>query len=91
MHLMNNYFTNLTIIFNVDPEICIDRIKNNSLDRMESSGYNFLKKVSDAYLEIGSQNPDRCKILNCSDKNIMTIHNEIVDIYNFFCEKDVMI
>ena len=88
---IDNKLPNLTIIFNVDPKICIDRIKNNNLDRMESSGYDFLKKVSEAYLEIGFQNSDRCKILNCNDKDIMTIHNEIVDIYNVFCEKDVII
>tara|TARA_Y100000590_G_scaffold334126_1_gene380148 strand:- start:1550 stop:2179 length:630 start_codon:yes stop_codon:yes gene_type:complete len=84
----NQILPDLTFIFKIDPMVCIDRIKNSNLDRMESSGIDFLKNVSNGYMDIASQNSNRCKILDCTDKDIEVIHNEIVDIYSSFYKKD---
>jgi len=88
---INEILPNLTFILNVDPKVCIDRIKNNNLDRMESVGYKFLKDVSNGYLEIASNNSERCKVIDCNDKDILTIHNEIVNIYNIYSKGGISI
>ena len=79
---------NLTFIFYVDSKVCVDRINKKNMDRMESSGYDFLERVSKGYLDIALNNPDRCKVIDCTDKDILTVHNEIVSIYNIYCGKD---
>tara|TARA_B100000686_G_scaffold319220_1_gene369747 strand:+ start:130 stop:759 length:630 start_codon:yes stop_codon:yes gene_type:complete len=91
MFAVNKAIPNLTFILNVDPKVCIDRIKNNHLDRIESAGYEFLKNVSDGYLEIASNDSERCKVINCNDKDILTIHDEIINIYNVYSREDMSI
>jgi len=87
----NQIIPDLTFIFNINPKVCIERIRSKDLDRMESSGYEFLEQVSNAYLEIASKNSERCKVINCADKDILTIHNEIINIYNLCCGKDKIV
>ena len=90
---LNQFATNeltpdLTFVFHIDPKVCIDRINKKNMDRMESSGYDFIEKVSKGYLDIVLKNPDRCKVIDCTDKDILTVHNEIIDIYNIYCGKE---
>lgn len=63
----------LTLIFDIDPKLAFDRIKTKNMDRMESSGEEFLTKVRNGYLEIAKNNSKRCKLIDCNNKNIDTI------------------
>ena len=58
---------------------------------MESVGYKFLEDVSNGYLEIASNNSERCKVIDCNDKDILTIHNEIVNICNIYSKGGIFI
>ena len=84
----NQMIPDLTFIFYINPKVCIDRMKNCNMDRMESAGYEFLEAVSNAYLDIASKNTERCKVIDCTDKDILMIHSEIISIYNSCCGKD---
>ena len=74
----------LTIIFDINPKIALKRINdNNSLDRMELAGVEFLTNVRDGYLEIAKMNSERCILINCDNKDKFTIHDEILNKINF--------
>jgi thymidylate kinase len=57
---------------------------------MELSGVDFLEKVSKGYKEIALHNSDRCKVIDCNNKDIMTIHEQIVEILNLFYGKNII-
>jgi len=57
---------------------------------MESTGIDFLKVVSKGYKKIASMNQNRCKIIDCSNKDIIAIHNEIMEIFNFHYRKGLL-
>ena len=57
---------------------------------MELLGVGFLESVSNGYKKIASINKDRCKVIDCSNKDIITIHEEIINIFNLHCGKDVL-
>lgn len=56
---------NLTLIFDVAPEIAIKRLGEKK-DRLESEGIDFYNKVRYGFLEIAKQNPKRIKIIDSS-------------------------
>lgn len=56
-----------TIYFNVRPEIGIQRIKQtrmNEVNRLDKAEIAFHKRVSESYLAIAAENPERFKIIN---------------------------
>jgi len=71
----------LTIIFDINPQISLDRIKSKTLDRMESKGIDFFERVRQGYLEIASFYNDRCKVILCEDKNPEEIHEEVLELF----------
>ena len=50
----------------------------------------FLKKVAEGYKKIALNNEDRCKLVDCNQKDIISVHNEIVEIFNLHYGKDVL-
>jgi len=80
----HNIIPDITFILDIDSKISINRLKNKNLDRMESVGAEFLENVSKGYHQIASDNPKRCKIINCKTKDILSIHNEIMHIFNLY-------
>ena len=81
---INNLFPSLTIIFDIDPEIALERTKKHDLDRMESMGLEFFNKVRLGYIELSRVYPNRCKVINCNYKDIKSIHTEVLELFNFF-------
>jgi len=73
---------NLTIIFDIEPELAFQRIERKNMDRMELSGKNFLNDVRKGYLKIVEDNPNRCKLIDCNNKDISIIHEEVKKIVN---------
>lgn len=56
-----------TIYFNVRPEIGIQRIKQtrmNEVNRLDKAEIAFHKRVSESYLAIAAENPERFRIIN---------------------------
>ena len=70
----------LTIIFDIEPIKAIKRIRKKSLDRMELRGEEYLTKVRNGYLNIFTKYPNRCKVINCDEKDINSINNEVIKL-----------
>jgi len=70
----------LTIIFDIEPKKAIKRIRKKSLDRMELRGEEYLTKVRNGYLNIFAKYPNRCKVINCDEKDINSINNEVIKL-----------
>ena len=85
-----NIIPDITFILDLNHNIAYDRLKSNNMDRMELIGLDFLNTVSEGYRKIALDNKNRCKIIDCNQKDIMTVHNEVVDIFNLQCGKDVL-
>ena len=49
---------------------------------MEQAGKKFLNDVKEGYLEISKRDINRYKIIDCNNKSINTIHEEIICIVN---------
>ena len=80
----NNLFPSLTIIFDISLKIAMQRIKNNNLDRMESRSLDYFNKVRDGYIQISKLYPERCKIIDCNGKDIMSVYNNVVELINLY-------
>ena len=81
---LNNFATydidpDLTFFIDIDPVSAEQRIKSNSLDRIESAGIKFQTKVRESYLKIAKLFPARFHIIDGMD-TIQNIHNSIWDI-----------
>ena len=64
-----NSFPDLTLLFDIDPEIGLQRIASNSkreVNRLDLEKLEFHKKVRAGYLLIAKKYPDRIKIINAS-------------------------
>ena len=80
----------ITFILDINHNIAYDRLKSNNMDRMELIGLDFLNTVAEGYRKIALDNKNRCKIIDCNQKDIMTVHNEVVDIFNLQYGDDVL-
>ena len=81
-------FPDLTIIFDIDPRTSFKRINKRSLDRMESTGLGYFEKVRNGYLQIANLNQDRCKVIDCNGREIMSIFNEVKELFKIYIIKE---
>jgi len=73
----------ITFIFNLNLDESLNRMKNKkNIDRMEQAGKEFLNDVKEGYLEISKRDINRYKIIDCNNKSINTIHEEVICIVN---------
>ena len=73
----------ITFIFNLNLDESLNRMKKKkNIDRMEKAGKEFLNDVKEGYLEISKRDINRYKIIDCNNKSINTIHEEIICIVN---------
>ena len=70
----------LTILFDADPVLLLERNSNKKLDRMEIEGLDFQNKVRNGYLDI-AQNNSRFYIVDCNNRQIEDIHYEVKDLF----------
>ena len=78
----------ITFLIDIDPVECANRIKPKELDRIESAGVNFQKKVRKQYLDLAERYPERVIKINGS-KSIDNIHKEIWNkTWTFLNEKN---
>ena len=68
---------NFTFLLDITVEEGFSRKHNDTMDRIESSGFEFFDKVRKGYLEIASNNDDRFIVINANN-DIDSIHDEIL-------------
>ena len=84
---INNIYPDLTFIFDIDVNVSLDRISLKLKDRMEQVDEDFIIKVKKGYLEIAEKNNDRCFVLNCNNKDILTIKNSLLELISSNCKE----
>lgn len=77
---------NLTIFFDISPEISLGRIHPEKVDRLEQEKVEFHKGVYDTYLSLAKENPNRIKIVK-ADRGISEISQDIENILVELIEK----
>ncbi len=69
MYATENTFPDLTLLFDLDPEIGLSRInadKNREVNRLDLEKLSFHKKVREGYLSLAKQYPERFVIIDAS-------------------------
>jgi len=68
-HVVGKYIPDLTLIFDLDPEIGLARARERNSakeDRFEAKGLKFHQEIRAAFLEIAQQFPQRCLVVDAS-------------------------
>lgn len=55
---------NLTLLLDIDPQICLKRKKGEKFDRLEQEGILFQKRVREGYITLAQKEPERIKIID---------------------------
>tara|TARA_Y100001960_G_scaffold315271_1_gene380535 strand:+ start:933 stop:1553 length:621 start_codon:yes stop_codon:yes gene_type:complete len=77
-----NIRPDLTFILNISVDRSNERINKRDIDRMEQSGTDFLNRVKEGYVEIAQRDKTRYILIDCFDRDIKSISNEIIEIIN---------
>ena len=82
LEALNNFSTSnikpdITFVLDINLSESIKRIGKNR-DRMEQSGIDFLTKVQKGYYTIVNNNNKRYKLIDCNNRSIESINNEII-------------
>ncbi len=76
----------LTILFDLSPEIALQRAKNRSeLDRFESEPIDFHRRIREAYLNLANDNVERYVVIDAS-KDIQNVKDQVQKKVNQFIE-----
>ncbi len=76
----------LTILFDLSPEIALQRAKNRSeLDRFESEPIDFHLRIREAYLNLANDNVQRYVVIDAS-KDIQNVKDQVQKKVNQFIE-----
>jgi dTMP kinase len=62
----NGVSPDLTLLFDVDPELARSRIQSRRVDRIECRDIEYYRRVQEGYLAIARREPDRVKIMDAS-------------------------
>ena len=79
---IESIYPDITFILDINVNTSLSRRLTKSKDRMEQVNENFLIKVRKAYLEIADDNKKRCIVIDCNNKSIIDINNELVSFMN---------
>ena len=76
----------LTILFDLSPEIALQRAKNRSeLDRFEIEPIDFHQRIREAYLNLANDNVERYVVIDAS-KDIQNVKDQVQKKVNQFIE-----
>ena len=76
----------LTILFDLSPEIALQRAKNRSeLDRFESEPIDFHQRIREAYLNLANDNVERYVVIDASN-DIQNVKDQVQEKVNQFIE-----
>jgi dTMP kinase len=74
----------LTLLFDLSPEIALQRAKNRSeLDRFESEPMDFHQRIREAYLTLANDNIERYIVIDAS-KDIQNVKDQVQKQLNKF-------
>ena len=79
---IENIYPDITFILDINVNTSLSRRLTKSKDRMEQVNENFLIKVRKAYLKIADDDKKRCIVVDCNNKSIIDINNELVSFMN---------
>ena len=74
-----NIEPDLTFILDISLSELTKRIQKGNIDRMEKSGLQFLDKVRMGYREIANKDKSRYILLDCVNKSIKEVNNQIIE------------
>ena len=77
-----NIKPDLTFILDITLSESNKRIQKRNIDRMEKSGLEFLDRVKVGYRKIAKNDKDRYILIDCINKSIKVINNQIIEIIN---------
>ena len=77
-----NIKPDLTFILDISVDRSDERINKRDIDRMEQSGTDFLNRVKEGYVKIAQKDKTRYVLIDCFDRDIKSISNEIIEIIN---------
>ena len=77
-----NIKPDLTFILDISVDRSDERINKRDIDRMEQSGADFLNRVKEGYVKIAQKDKTRYILIDCFDRDIKSISNEIIEIIN---------
>ena len=84
--LLKLQIPDLTILFDLSPEIALQRAKNRSeLDRFESEPIDFHQRIREAYLNLANDNVERYVVIDAS-KDIQNVKDQVQKKVNQFIE-----
>ncbi len=85
----NGFLPELTFFLDLPIEKMLNRqaSKSGTVDRLESAGIDFFKRVREGYFKIADNNKNRFKIIN-ADQEISVIENQI---WEYISQKSVII
>lgn len=84
---VGDFKPDLTIVFDLDPEIGLQRSYKKSLGmevketRHESRGLEFHNNLRKGFLEIAAKEPERCVVLD-ANKPIEVLHEDVIRVIN---------
>ena len=79
---IESIYPDITFILDINVNTSLSRRLTKSKDRMEQVNENFLIKVRKAYLKIADDDKKRCIVVDCNNKSIIDINNELVSFMN---------
>ena len=79
---IESIYPDMTFILDINVNTSLSRRLKKSKDRMEQVDESFLIKVRQGYLKIAEKHNKRCVVVDCNNKNIIDIHNELVSFIN---------
>jgi len=79
---IESIYPDITFILDININTSLSRRLTKSKDRMEQVNKNFLIKVRKAYLKIADDDKKRCIVVDCNNKSIIDINNELVSFMN---------
>ena len=88
---INEFATNgltpdLTLYFEIDPEVGLNRIQNNRQDevnRLDKDQLDFYRRVHQGYLKLAQDNPQRIKVIDAS-QSIEKVTDDVLAILKQF-------
>ena len=81
-----NLKPDLTLYYDVEPEISLKRISNNrqnQVDRLDKESMDFYHKVRQAYLSLAESNKERIKVID-ANQNLDKVIDDTLSILNNF-------
>ena len=82
----NGLTPNLTLYFEIDPEVGLKRIQNNRQDevnRLDKDQLDFYRRVHQGYLKLVQDNPQRIKVIDAS-QSIEKVTDDVLAILKQF-------